>query len=246
MRININLASRPYENAQRFFVRWGAVLLVMIVVTVLLVVAAARSWRANHVLERSVAQERDRLNKLNDQEKADLAILNQPGNQDVRQRSQALNALIVRKSVSWTRIFSDLEKMMPTRLHVVQIAPQLSPANELQIRMTVAGSSRDKAIELVQNMEKAPDFRNPQIVSESLTAGKGAGQQQGDTVNFNIVALYAPSNKPPAPEPPAQTASNEATPAATNAAENPPAKSSSPRETKSARRAPAQPKGGRP
>lgn len=207
MRININLASTPYENARRFYVRWGLVLALMIAVTVLLVIAAERSWRANHVLSRSISEEQARLDKLNDQEKSDRAILDQAKNQDVRERSQALNALIVRKSFSWTRIFSDLEKMMPTRLHVVSIAPQLSKTNELQIRMTVAGASREKAIELAQNMEKSPDFRDPQIISESLIAGKG--QQQGDVVNFNIVAQYAPSLKPAAANPEAQTSASE-------------------------------------
>ena len=170
----------------------------MVGITALLAVAAARTWHANHALARSISEERDRLNKLNDQEKADLAILNEPQNQDVRQRSQALNALIVRKSLSWTRIFNDLEKMMPTGLHVVSIAPQLSATNELQIRMTVAGSSRTRALELVQSLEKAPDFRDAQIVSETNTATGRNQAQAGDAVTFNIVAQYSPAAAPPA------------------------------------------------
>ena len=122
MRLKINLASSPYENAGRFYLQWGIALAIMLAITALLATAAARSWRANHALARSIAEERARLDKLNDQEKADLAILNEPQNRDVRERSEALNALIVRKSFSWTRIFNDLEKMMPTRLHVVSIA----------------------------------------------------------------------------------------------------------------------------
>jgi hypothetical protein len=191
LRLNINLASTPYENARRFYVQWGLALALMIALTVVLAVGAVRTWRANHALSRSIAEERARIEKLNEQEKADLAILAESKNSDVRDRSQALNALIVRKSFSWTRIFNDLEKMMPTQLHVVSIAPQLSTSNQLQIRMMVAGASRDKAIELVQNMEKAPDFQNAQIVSETTLADR---KQASDAVTFNIVAEYNPSN----------------------------------------------------
>ena len=192
MRFKINLASQPYENARRFFLEWGAVLVALLVLSGLLVFAAARTWRANHALSRSIADEHARLDKLNDQEKADIDILNKPGNRDVRERAQAINALILRKEFSWTRIFTDLEKMMPARLHVVSIAPQFNESGAIEIRMSVAGDSRDKAIQLVQNIEKAPDFQSPRILSET-TASKERPATQGDNVEFQISAIYVPS-----------------------------------------------------
>src|SRR5512140_3181645 len=125
MRFRINLASQPYENARRFFTQWGIALVALLAVSALLVVAAARSWRSSHALARSIDQERQRLDTLNTQEKADLDILNKEQNRDVRDRSQAINSLILRKEFSWTRLFSDLEKIMPTRLHLIAITPQL-------------------------------------------------------------------------------------------------------------------------
>lgn len=230
MRLKINLASTPYENARRFYVQWGFLLIVLIALTAFLVAAASRAWRADHALSRSIAEERDRLQKLNEQEKADLAILAQPQNSDVRDHSQALNALIVRKSFSWTRIFNDLEKMMPTQLHVVSIAPQLSPSNQLQIRMMVAGTSRDKAIQLVQNMEKAPDFQNAQIVSENSVTDKRQGAAS-DEVTFNIVAEYYPSTSPVniAATPAGTGETNESGKSDSNRSEEQTAKKSSPK-----------------
>lgn len=189
MRFRINLASHPYENARRFFLQWGAALVALFIASGLLVFAAAKSWRVSHSLTRSISDERARLEKLNTQEKADLEILNKDQNRDVRERSQAINALILRKEFSWTRIFSDLEKIMPTRLHVIAITPQLTPSDEIEIRMQVGGDSRDKAIELLQNMEQAPDFHGARMISET-TAVKGS---TGDQVTFEISALYVPS-----------------------------------------------------
>ena len=191
MRFKINLASAPYQNARRFFERWALGLTALLIVTGLLVFVAARSWRVNHALARSISEEHDRLDKLNDQEKADIAILEREQNRGVRDRSEALNALILRKSFSWTRIFNDFEKMMPARLHMVSITPHLTKDNQIEIRLLVAGESRDKAIELVQNMEKAPDFREPQITAEN-TVTEAQGKSE-DRVTFNISALYVPA-----------------------------------------------------
>ncbi len=189
MRFKINLASQPYENATRFFAQWGAALTALFIVSGLLVFVAAKSWRTTHALNLSISEERNRLDQLNTREKADLEILNKEQNRDVRERAQAINALIVRKQFSWTRIFSDLEKIMPTRLHVVAITPPLTESDQIEIRMQVAGDSREKAIELVENMEKAPDFREAHILAET-SAPKGAA---GDPVSFEISALYVPS-----------------------------------------------------
>ena len=189
MRFRINLASQPYENARRFFTQWGLALAALFIVSGLLVYAAAKSWRVSHALARSVDDERARLDTLNAQEKADLAILNKEENRDLRDRSQAINALILRKGFSWTRIFSDLEKIMPTRLHVIAITPQLTPAEQIELRMQVGGDSREKAIELLQNLEKAPDFREARLVTETSVPKGTAGDQFG----FEYSAVYVPT-----------------------------------------------------
>ncbi len=220
MRFKINLASQPYENARRFFMQWGLALATLFIVSGLLVYVAARSWRVSHTLARSIDDERARLDKLNNQEKADIEILNQGQNRDVRERSQALNALILRKGFSWTRIFSDLEKLMPTRLHVTAITPQLTKTDEIQIRMQVGGDSRDKAIELLQNMEKAPDFREAMLVNEN-SSQKGAGG--GDAMTFEITAVYVPAAAAAISEAEKNTASAEQSSDDEDRAQEPPA-----------------------
>ncbi len=203
MKFKINLASQPYENAQRFFLLWGVVLLAVALFTVVLVYAAVNGWKHTHIINQKIAAEKSNLNKLNQQEQQDLAILNKGGNRGVRDKSQVLNSLIRRKEFSWTLIFADLEHIMPARLHVVSITPALDLNNEIEVHMVVAGDSREKAIELVQNMEKAPEFRHAQVLAESSTRREGAAAANGDTVQFEISAQYVPV-VPPATKPSAE------------------------------------------
>lgn len=124
-----------------------------------------------------------------------MAILNKPENRQVRDKAQLLNALIRQKEFSWTLIFADLEHLMPARLHVISITPRLNKDNEIEVRMQVAGASRDKAIELVQRMEDSKVFRHAQVLAENNSIRTG---EPGDLVEFDITALYVPAAMHPA------------------------------------------------
>jgi type IV pilus assembly protein PilN len=195
MRIDINLASQPYEDAQQFWTRWGTALAVSIIVTLALLAVTVSGWMAarhDHAriaeLKASIAQ-RDRTR----QEAEDF--LNRPQNRTTRDESQFLNELIERKSFSWTRVLEDLERVMPARVHLVSIHPELDEDNKLSIRMMVAGDSRDKALELARRMEESKHFAQTYIENESFTTVNG-NNKNVDPVQFVIAATYIPQEVP--------------------------------------------------
>ncbi len=190
MRFHINLASQPYQDAGRFYRRWLMGVGGLTLVTAALVYLAASGWRASFEGDRQLRQEKQTLAKLERYEQEDNAILEKAENRDVRQHSEFFNDLIRRKAFSWTQVFSDLERLMPPRLHVVSIKPELSEANQLTIHMLVAGDSRARALELVKRMESSKSFLAPAVDSE--TQG-----QPPDTIKVEISALYTP--RPPTP-----------------------------------------------
>jgi hypothetical protein len=81
-----------------------------------------------------------------------------------------------------------MERVMPPRLHLVSLQPQLNDDNQLAIKMIVAGDSADHAIELVRRMEESQRFRDTRIDTQS--AAQGGGAAGGDAVQFVIDALY--------------------------------------------------------
>ena len=196
MRTTINLASQPFEDAQRFVRQWTLTLGLVGLLTLVLVVGAVlrlRSWsveeRRIHDLQAQLAQGDREIGQAQ-------AFLNRPENRDTRDKSLILNDLIARKAFSWTEVFSDLERIMPPHLHVVSIRPELTPDNQLALRMMIAGESRERALELVRHMEQSPRFRQPQIVAE---AREEQPQDPGDRVQFDITALYAAETTQQAP-----------------------------------------------
>jgi len=144
------------------------------------------------------AHDRQELGKLQsqiaayDREKGEAeAVLNQPQNRDLRDQSQFLNQLFERKSFSWTRVFEDLEKVMPAHLHVISIHPA-SADNNVQIKLVVGGDSQVQALDLVRKMENSKHFKQTRINRELQ-------QEQSptsDRVQFEIEAAYTPWDQP--------------------------------------------------
>jgi type IV pilus assembly protein PilN len=201
MRLDINLASQPYEDARQFWLRWGTALAASVVLTLALLAITVTGWfnaRRDHAkIAEFQAQIAQRDRKRQEAEE----FLNRPENRNTRDQSQFLNQLIERKSLSWTRVLENLEKVMPARVHLISIHPELDEDNQLTLKMAVAGDSRERAIELARRMEDSGHFTQTYIESESPAAGGS-----GDTVQFNINGIYVPEKSPaPAPAPVPQT-----------------------------------------
>ncbi len=196
MRIDINLASRPYEDARRFWMVWGTAVGVLGLLTLVLLVVDVSGWIHAHSDRKEMEQKRV-LIAARERTRAEAEVLlNQPENRVTRDKSQFLNELIVRKAFSWTRVLENLERVMPPRVHLVSISPELTDTNELALKMTVAGDSRDRAIELARRMEESRRFARTNILRE-----KHMEQQNGDTVGVEIAAIYIPEAAPDEPAP---------------------------------------------
>jgi type IV pilus assembly protein PilN len=187
MRVDINLASRPYEDSSSLWVRWGGALAVLVLITTVLLYSALSGWLSARKDRNLIAQRQQQIADRDQEKSKAEAILNLPENRSTRDRSQFLNDLFRRKAFSWTRVFEDLERVMPARLHVVSIQPAMAD-NELEIKLVVAGESRERALELVRKMESSQRFHQTQIQQESSEVG----QTPGDNVHFDITAVYVP------------------------------------------------------
>jgi Tfp pilus assembly protein PilN len=131
--------------------------------------------------KRALIAQRDQLRTQAQQ------FLNRPENRTTRDDSQFLNQLIERKAFSWTKVLESLERVMPPRVHVVSISPELDEDNQLALKMVVAGDSRDRAIELARRMEDSKRFAQTAILRAAH-----ADSQTGDTEQVEIAAIYVP------------------------------------------------------
>jgi len=188
MRIQINLASNPYEAAREYTRRMRLLVAGLAVLTLGLLGHILYQRSQTQDIDRQIAAARQEITSLDAEKAQAQAILNQPQNRDVVEQSQFLNNLFARKALSWTRVFTEMEKLMPPNIHVVSMKPEYNRENQLVLHVLVATSARDKAVELVKRMEKSPHFRAPQVEAEN-TLGENAAS---GNIQFDIAAVYVP------------------------------------------------------
>jgi type IV pilus assembly protein PilN len=211
MRLNINLASQPYEDARLFWMRWGTGLSAAVIITMVLLAMTISGWFVARRDHADIAELKAEIAKRDQTRQQAEDFLNRPENRSTRDQSQFINELIERKAFSWTRVLEDLEKVMPTRVHLVAISPELDQDNELTLKLAVAGDSHDRALELARRMEDSRRFSKTFIASEAFrqeTVGGGPSSSP-DTFQFGIEAIYIPETVP-MPSAKAETASPKA------------------------------------
>jgi type IV pilus assembly protein PilN len=163
----LNLASEPFRKDRPVLAASAATAVLMLGVLALLVniivverEAAAESRAQLAAVDaqlRAAAAEQARLE----------ARLREPENAEALNRSVLFNALILRKSISWTMLFSDLEKVMPGNVRLITVRPYLGGDNAVQLDMVVGAQSPEPVIELLRRLEGSPAFGATSLLSSS-------------------------------------------------------------------------------
>jgi type IV pilus assembly protein PilN len=159
IQVPINLASEPFRRDRQVLVASAALAVLLI---------ALLGWQLTTInsKRRQSADIQVRINRLTGQLRTISAAqsqlnatLRKPENAEVLERSVFLNTLIDRKGISWTRIFADLEKVMPPTVRLVSVRlPEIDSQNEVQLDMLVGAKEVLPLIELVKRLESSPQF----------------------------------------------------------------------------------------
>ena len=196
MRTTINLATRPFVELRPLFARLRLAMIALVALAI-----GLGFWL--HALNGRARASQAQMNALTErteqfqhQRQANEARMRQPQNMAVLDRSQFLNGVFARKGFSWTAVMMDLERGLPAGVQVTSIEPAITKDGDVNIRLRVSGD-RDRAVQLVQNLEKSQRFIAPRLVSES--AQKQQNGRAGalpvaapGAVEFDILSGYNP------------------------------------------------------
>ena len=158
MKIPINLASQPFRRDRAVLV--GSGVLGVLLIALLVFLLSLNSLESGQVAEtrQEIARLETRLHAVSTEQARQDAILRQPENAEVLERSLFLNALLYRKGISWTRIFADLEKVVPYNVRIMAIRPSVAGPNQVSLDMTVGSDNAVAVIDLLKNLEMSPSF----------------------------------------------------------------------------------------
>ena len=196
MRIGINLATRPFADLGPTLKRLRVAMAMLALVAIGLVLGlralhqrAEQARAHDHSLDGQIA-------RINQERRSYQAMMQQPENAVVLTQSESLNKLFDEKAFSWTLAMEDLETVLPGGVQVTTIEPARDKDGHITLRLRVLGP-RDRAIELIANLEHSRHFLHPRIVDESSESSGGPGERAepvstSNRVNFDLLAEYNP------------------------------------------------------
>lgn len=197
MRVGINLSTRPFADLGPTLKR----LRIMMGVFALAAIGFGLGLNAlHHKADEARAREHaldSQIARVTNERQGYESMMRQPDNAQVLAQAANLNKFFDEKSFSWTLAMEDLETVLPGGVMASTLEPTRAKDGTITLRLRVIGP-RDKAVDLVHNLEHSRHFLQPRIVGESAEAPAGAGERlepvsTSNRVNFELLADYNPA-----------------------------------------------------
>lgn len=167
MKVSLNLATHPFGRNRLFYTTSGAAGVMLVAGALLMIGTSLRSYQRSPELVRQTEQYRRQLTELAKKQAELETVLRRPENAVVLERSAFLNELLYRKGISWTKTFADLEELMPPRVRLISIRPQLNVDNQVSLEMDVGTETREGFVEFLKGIEGSALFRSPVLHGDS-------------------------------------------------------------------------------
>ena len=159
MLMPINLASQPFRKDRPLLAAGFATAGILATLLMFLIVLIVNQRNQLKGERREIAGLDASLQQIDkDQARID-GVLRRPDNEAVFERNVLLNMLIDRKSISWTRIFADLERVLPGNVRLISVRlPQITNQNQVLLDMVVGAQEQTPILDLLRRFESSPVF----------------------------------------------------------------------------------------
>jgi Tfp pilus assembly protein PilN len=174
----INLASQPFGRERAETALLTAICSVLLLSFCVFMALFIQERSQASALRKTIAHESRTLATFQRQQNQFQAIIARPSNADVFSKSVFYNQLIARRAVSWTKVFEDLQKVMPSNIQLVALrlpqvaAEEVGGQNHVELDMLV-GAQQPQAIRTLLT----------QLGSSSLFGPANISSQQPPTQN---------------------------------------------------------------
>lgn len=165
LNLHINLASEPFRKDRPILVASTVVALLLAGLFALLIHLAVAERQDAAGARAAIRGLELRLSRLNSEQARLSAMLHKPENTDVLERAIFLNALLQRKGISWTKIFADLESVMPYDVRLISVRPAVTPQNDIVLDMLVGAQSSEPVLKMLMQLEGSPLFGQTALLS---------------------------------------------------------------------------------
>ena len=191
MEVRLNLATKPLESHRRFLA--GASLSAFVASVVLV----ALGWHVYSV-RTAAAEVLARTAKVNDEraeyeekERELERYFKQKNIADIKDRAAFINGIIAVRSFNWTKMFMDLERLLPGGVHIISIEPK-QDSSHVELTLTFGAAGDDVKLQFIHALETSRQFSEVQIRSDiEPTTASGPGASNYDQRVVSLSTYYS-------------------------------------------------------
>jgi Tfp pilus assembly protein PilN len=182
--IRTNLSTRPFynERAVRAWLAAGAI--VVIAATIFNVTSVLRYSRSDTQLAGEASRDEARASDLRQQASRLRATVDPKQIEFASNEARQANALIDRRTFSWTELFNRFETTLPDDVRITTVRPSLDKDRGIVVTVNVVARS-------VQDVEKFIDNLDASKVFTGLLTIEDHYDEQG-ALSATIEAVYRP------------------------------------------------------
>ena len=186
MPTKLNLASKPFSNRSLPWVITSLVIGVSLVCLVFIVRATGRANAQSATVQKDINDLKQQ--ELNLRKQADAIKNSLPTEQ--LQTLAAAHTLVDRKHFSWSRLFADLESVLPGTARVKRIAVRgiTTRGDETlaDLELTVVAKTPATVTEMIAEMDRGGVF-HAELRSQTLSRGRGETGAE-----YELAVIYRP------------------------------------------------------
>jgi type IV pilus assembly protein PilN len=188
MRVHLNLATKPLETHRRFLVGSGLVGLVASLALVLLAWHVYAVRTANAEIRAKSEQVRSKTASLEAQRAELQRFFQLEENAKLDDRAAFLNAIIDARSFNWTRMFMDLERVLPNGVRVISIEPKQFQGHA-EVKLSLGAASDEAELKFIRALEESKVFSGVRV--QDIRVPGASGNQSGDQKIVLLTAIYS-------------------------------------------------------
>lgn len=191
MKTHFNLATAPLENNRRFVTGSSILGIAALGVLLLLTLHVIHQRRANREMRETIDNLRDQVGVSLRQQEALRNAFTSPQAQEAFKRSEFLNGLIEARTFPWTKMFADLEQILPPGVRVISISPKMDKAGLVTVVFSVGAVNDEQEIKFLNAMDTSLVFSDVHIMQESHPQKTASEGTQTDQVLVSLQAHYS-------------------------------------------------------
>ena len=189
MKTRFNLATSPLENNRRFVAGAGLIGILALAALVLLSLDTYRTWRANRTTREEIASLTSQVRSEQEDQNQLRSKFSSPSVKQTLARSAYLNNLIAERTFPWTKMFAELERILPPGVRVISISPSRDKDGNMSVALKMGAQSDAAKLKFLESLQSSPDFSNVLVKSESRPNQSHAAAGD-DQVQIDLEARY--------------------------------------------------------